>query len=257
MLHKKGSGGPIVAVILIMVFAFVALSVVEIGKRSYFDVYGKDWACAISVRANAVLIEAFRVPFMKSASILPVTPPSACSTQYALVQGDKKEVIQGIVKLLGRCWGMFGTIPYKDTLKKWGFVVNTYNTCFNFKIEIEKNKKPVEMVELLEALNTPMNELFNDDNYPEQSFVEYVEETGVFGNAIRVDNKVINEKLLDKNSGECGKKSCTYYVRFYDGSTVNDPDGLVFSDNPVYTGKKGYLPQEKLLAYGGRQDDKA
>jgi len=249
MLHKKGDGGPnvMLGIVLVIIFAVVAGSIVYLGQKQ-FSLYGGEWACAISGRINGNLVSFF-------GKALPATMPLACGSKDQVVKGDKDEVIKDIVKLMGRCWEMLGNTPHPKLLKEWFFAVNSYNTCFSFNIDLDKGDK-ISATEFLNALNTPLNKLFNDDSYTEESFVEYIERTGLWGNKLRIDDRFLDKDkfIFDKDAKECQKISCRYYIRFYDGFEINDPDRLIFTEDYVYDGGKDYIPQRNLylLAFGGK-----
>ncbi|MBI4155024.1 hypothetical protein HY498_02990 [Candidatus Woesearchaeota archaeon] len=244
MLLKKGDGGPnvMLGIVLVIIFAVVAGSIVYLGQKQ-FSLYGGELACAISGRINGNLVSFF-------GKFLPATMPLACGSKDQIAKGDKDEVIKDIVKLMGRCWEMLGNTPHPKLLKEWFFAVNSYNTCFNFNIDLDKSDE-ISVTEFLNALNIPLNKLFNDDSYTEESFVEYVERTGLWGNKLRIDNRFLGKSIFDKDAEECKKISCRYYIRFYDGFEMDDPDRLIFTDDYAYDGGKDYISQRNLLAFGG------
>ncbi len=254
MLRKGSWEIGIIAVIMLIVLFLIVSAVILISiKKSYFEPYGKDFACSISARGNALLIEAFRVPIdiFNKPSALPATPPLACSSQFVSLKGNEEEVILGIVKLMGRCWDMLGTITYPDLVKSWGITVNTYNTCFNFNIDLDKGDS-IDVRKLFVALNKPMDILFDNKKFPGISLIEYVEATGMFGNKLRVDERMlIQDFVFDKESVECKMRSCMYYIRFYDGATIDNPDGLILSNDASYNGKKGYIQPSMLSSFVG------
>ena len=249
MLHK-GDAKVLVYIIMVLAFLLFVGSMLISIKNNYFDLHGKSWVCATSLRLNANLIYYFKTTILGEKSLLPATPPTACAPQSFMIEGNPDTVIRKIVKLAGECWETYGTIKANVLKKRWFFAINSYDTCFNFKINLDRSDR-IDMNQLLKALNTPLNVVLDNSEFPEVNFVQYTENTGLYGGKVRVDRNFVNEgSIYDYESKECEKKSCTYYIKFYDGHNRQDPDRLIISDNAWYIGEEKYLTPAELFIGG-------
>ncbi|MEK6818749.1 MAG: hypothetical protein AABY10_02340 [Nanoarchaeota archaeon] len=234
----KGDAKIVVYVVMVLAFLLFTGSMIMSIKNNYFDLHGKSWVCATSLRLNANLLYYFKMTLLGEKSLLPATPPTACAPQSFMIEGTPEVVVRKIVKLAGECWETYGTIKANVLKKRWFFAINSYDTCFNFKINLDRTDK-ISMDYLLGALNTPLNLVLDNSEFPEKSFIQYTEDTGLYGGKVRVDRNFVNEgNVYDYQSKECEKKSCTYYIKFYDGHDRQDPDRLIISDNYAFTGEE-------------------
>lgn len=233
MLHKKGETQYLTGIITILVFLVVFGGIYFYFLESDFKKDIRDHTCAISVRMNAKLIEFFGI-------LLPGTPDLACVRRdVGTLKGSEKDVTKKIIKLMGRCWEMFGTIPHAKIMKEgWIFDVNSYNSCYTFNVDVEKSDN-VDFGTFLCKLNKPMNEILGGD-FRKDSFVDYVDRTGLWGAnlKLRIDNDLIKSGFCNKENNKCsgGKIPHTYRIMFYDGFEPSDPDRLILTEDYAFDG---------------------
>lgn len=249
MLHK-GDAKIVVYVVMVLAFLLFTGSMIMSIKNNYFDLHGKSWVCATSLRLNANLLYWFKTGVLGEKSLLPATPPTACKPQEFMIEGTPEAVARKIVKLAGECWETYGTIKGNVLKKRWFFAINSYDTCFDFKIKM-KGADRISVDYLLGAFNSPLNVVLDNSEFPEKSLIQYTEDTGLYGGKLRIDRNFVKEgNVYDYRNKECEKegKSCTYYIRFYDGHDRQDPDRLIMSDNYAFTGEfKDSLSVSELL----------
>ena len=101
---NKGDAKVLVYIIMVLAFLLFAGSMLISIKNNYFDLHGKSWVCATSLRLNANLIYYFKTTILGEKSLLPATPPTACAPQSFMIEGNPDTLIRKIVKLAGECW---------------------------------------------------------------------------------------------------------------------------------------------------------